>query len=508
MTIVLENSSLADFSHWDMWLVQRQRTGAQPEFKCYAPLGGCGHRASGTQHAGELFGGAWLPGCDDPRTKQATDAYLLSIAPSIVRNWVQECMTVNPDINRGDRMPYPLPLPFLCTQTPLVVGLYCFQQSTPEVLPELWMEVPLVIRVLKKPSWKCRIDFGALSDLDEVWDIQQWRKTDVEMTVNAEDDPLHAELLYTAKLRFADVAMSYLPICPRLGDMVIKADNEGFGYAGWQLACLLASGAASFDIALAEHAMSAYTPDQPPLIRLLAIVEDLNGFLTNLQQRLLPCTQTQNEQLLLQALKVYPRRLQNAVDLFRRFADRFWWSRGHLSDSAVVTRLTELLAQRFPEQVAVLGAEGDWYAGGCRVRSENVKIQEGSRQIFLVNPGIGRPNISDWNQNHLKPVFCLQLSIPIAPPLHVNIISDSTLANSAFVYGIARKLWSMDMFLLWTGVRDGATATDLSEAWTKAPECSIGLTVWNCNDGVDIELAFVQELVQNAKQKCLMPVFL
>ena len=65
----------------------------------------------------------------------------------------------------------------------------------------------------------------------------------------------------------------------------------------------------------------------------------------------------------------------------------------------------------------------------------------------------------------------------------------------------------MDMFLLWTGVQDGATATDLSEAWTKAPECSIGLTVWNCNDGVDLELAFVQELVQNAKQKCLMPVF-
>ena len=58
MTIVLENSSLADFSHWDMWLVQRQRTGAQPEFKCYAPLGGSGHRALGTQHAGELFGGA------------------------------------------------------------------------------------------------------------------------------------------------------------------------------------------------------------------------------------------------------------------------------------------------------------------------------------------------------------------------------------------------------------------------------------------------------------------
>ena len=117
---------------------------------------------------------------------------------------------------------------------------------------------------------------------------------------------LPIDVLYIAQIRFKDVATSYLPICPRLGDMVIKADNEGFGYAGWQLACLLASGAASFDIALAEHAMSAYIPDQPPLIRLLAIVEDLSGFLTNLKQRLLPCTKTQNEQLQLQEWKVIP----------------------------------------------------------------------------------------------------------------------------------------------------------------------------------------------------------
>ena len=101
---------------------------------------------------------------------------------------------------RGDRMPYPLRLQLLCTQMPLVLGLYCFQQSNPNVLPELWMEVPLVIRVLKKPSWKCRIDFGALSDLDEVWDIQQWRKTDVETAANAEHDPLPPELLYIAKI--------------------------------------------------------------------------------------------------------------------------------------------------------------------------------------------------------------------------------------------------------------------------------------------------------------------
>ena len=60
MAMVLENSSLADFRHWDMWLGHRQRNGAQPEFKCVEPLGDPGHRASNTQRAGERFGGAWL----------------------------------------------------------------------------------------------------------------------------------------------------------------------------------------------------------------------------------------------------------------------------------------------------------------------------------------------------------------------------------------------------------------------------------------------------------------
>ena len=59
-----------------------------------------------------------------------------------------------------------------------------------------------------------------------------------------------------------------------------------------------------------------------------------------------------------------------------------------MPDSAVATRLAELLAQRFSEQVAVLSAEGNWYAGNCRVRGEHVKSQEESRQVFKVNPGI------------------------------------------------------------------------------------------------------------------------
>ena len=93
----------------------------------------------------------------------------------------------------------------------------------------------------------------------------------------AEHEPLRADLLYIAEIRFEDVATSYLPICPRLGDMVTQAKNEGFGYAGWQLACLLACGAASFDIALAEHVTSARVRDQPALIRLLTVPRTSTG---------------------------------------------------------------------------------------------------------------------------------------------------------------------------------------------------------------------------------------
>ena len=65
--------------------------------------------------------------------------------------------------------------------------------------------------------------------------------------------------------------------------MVIQAKSEGFGYAGWQLACLLECGAASFDIALTERVTSARDRDQPVLLRLLTVLEDLDGFLTKLQ---------------------------------------------------------------------------------------------------------------------------------------------------------------------------------------------------------------------------------
>ena len=62
------------------------------------------------------------------------------------------------------------------------------------------------------------LDSGALSDLDDVWDILQWRKNDGEIAPTAEHEPLHADLLYIAHIKFADIVTSDLPFCPGLGN--------------------------------------------------------------------------------------------------------------------------------------------------------------------------------------------------------------------------------------------------------------------------------------------------
>ena len=60
-----------------------------------------------------------------------------------------------------------------------------------------------------------------MSDLDEVYELQRWRQTNVKLASMTEHEPLPVDVLYIAEIRFKDVATSYLPIGPRLGDMVI-----------------------------------------------------------------------------------------------------------------------------------------------------------------------------------------------------------------------------------------------------------------------------------------------
>ena len=44
-----------------------------------------------------------------------------------------------------------------------------------------------------------------------------------------EHEPLRADLLYIAYIKFANMVTSDLPLCPRLGNMVVKAQTEGIG---------------------------------------------------------------------------------------------------------------------------------------------------------------------------------------------------------------------------------------------------------------------------------------
>ena len=55
----------------------------------------------------------------------------------------------------------------------------------------------------------------------------------------AEHEPLLADLLYSAHIKYANIVSSDLPLCPRLRNMVVKAQNEGIGRSGWQLAWLV-----------------------------------------------------------------------------------------------------------------------------------------------------------------------------------------------------------------------------------------------------------------------------
>ena len=91
-------------------------------------------------------------------------------------------------------------------------------------------------RVFVKPLWKNILDSGALSDLDDVWDILQQRKNDGEIASMTGHDPLPADLLYIAHIKYANIVSSDLPLCPRLRNMVVKAQNEGIGRSGWRLA--------------------------------------------------------------------------------------------------------------------------------------------------------------------------------------------------------------------------------------------------------------------------------
>ena len=64
-------------------------------------------------------------------------------------------------------------------------------------------------------------------------------KNDGEIAPMAEHEPLRADLLYIAHIKFANMVPSDLPLCPGLGNMVVKAQNEGIRCARWQPAWIV-----------------------------------------------------------------------------------------------------------------------------------------------------------------------------------------------------------------------------------------------------------------------------
>ena len=69
-----------------------------------------------------------------------------------------------------------------------------------------------------------------------VYGIFYNRGNDGEIAPMAEHEPLLADRLDIAYIKYANIGTCDLLLCPRLGNIAVKVQNEGIGCAGWQLA--------------------------------------------------------------------------------------------------------------------------------------------------------------------------------------------------------------------------------------------------------------------------------
>jgi hypothetical protein len=88
------------------------------------------------------------------------------------------------------------------------------------------------------------------------------------------------------------------------------------------------------------------------------------------------------------------------------------------------------------------------------------------------------------------------------------IISDSTIIETGFRYGLTTVLRHAGIVVLWMVCKGGATAKELTVAWTKAPHADIGLTIYNVNDvmvnwlwdaGLEDD---IKQMVKASEDKC------
>ena len=472
------------------------RANIQPAIHLCRPLAGYGHRPSQTQRQGLSFGGAWLPPGVNGAGNSPAELDQLALAGSTpaVQQWVMECRQLKPDIKRGDLVTLQLVLPAEDNSQCQCHGVYeLVEEHLYGDAIRLILDVPLVTNMFTKPAWKYKGNSSAIKNLDDVWEVLQWRQSERAKELFGEFRTLRPELVYLASKRFHGLNIWFnMPISPRLASFVCAAQQMGVAREATALACLLECAAATFSPSLfyaadgiagevpsvADHGPEILTPC--PLQFLLGVMEDVAAFLRDAQDRL---HKDLRQSKSLWDCKVHRKKLFKASDL--------WWKMGNgrrsfLSPLEQSVVLADLLADTFPEQVALpcgdkCGAFVGWFAGGYRVRGKELDNVAGAPRALLFSP---RVEIHGKKDPYLKASFCVPLSPtpPGACQWTLVLSCDSTLREHAFIYGLACVLRQAGIRLLWVVTKDGGCAADLRETWGKAPACDFGLTIWNLND--------------------------
>jgi hypothetical protein len=284
-----------------------------------------------------------------------------------------------------------------------------------------------------------------------------------------------------------------------MAEFVVAAMSQNVGYEAINLACMIETGATTFN-PLPLYSAAGHEK-QCPLLVFSQILDDVDGFMVIAKE----AVALKRKSLL--DMKIHLGKLRKAEKLWCKCVARTRTKPSTLEPAMQSRLLTELLSDAFPEQVAYLFGM-DWYAAGLRVRGQNLPKDCISERILLFCPREVKwvKQGSDHGQHHLKCLFCLAL--PARPMRSLVIIADSTCDEIGFRYGLTCVFRRAGIFVAWLVCHGGAKAKDLTKAWHKAPRADFGVTIYNCNDVMtnwlwDCDIADdVAELVLQARGQC------
>ena len=449
---------------------------------------------------------------------QVEDEYILAGSPPAVKEWVLRCRKENPGVKRADRVAAQLQLPKFEIDSFEKTGIYqllpawfdCDLEalSINDDVPisaagqvNLIMEVPMETEMFRRPPARYRCDESAIKNIDEIWEVQQWRSRDQSQELIASLQPLRPDTAYLADLRFRNVSKTDMPLSPRLASFVESAKLAQVGREALTVACMLERGAATFDPSDFPTSFGEQDP-KCPLLRMTCILRNVESFITQAK------IDANNQQKTLLDLKIYIQRLRKAEALWWKVDPHFELRGSRLSQEEQSERLVDLLSKALPEQVAHKANE-NWYCAGFRVRGEKLNSVSGSDWVLLFNPTEQKfsKGSADQGQYCLKPTFCLRGPKQNYVATMV-LVSDSSCSEDSFLLGLTCVLRQANIFVLWALCKSGGTAKDLSIVWEKAPQADFGLTICNGNDftrhwlweesiGDDL-----RKLCESARMKC------